>query len=375
MPECIPSPPEEGAKVNEPKVSVIIPVYNVEKYLGKCLDSVLRQTLKDIEVICVDDGSTDSSPRILADYAAKDPRMKVRTLSNAGAGAARNAGMSMASGEYLFFHDSDDWCDKRMLGRLYAAAGKGDCDIVLTGMSRHDGKCAVARPMYPARRILAMKHPFSGLDAADFIFTDARTNPYNKLFKRAFIASGNVRFGEMHRFEDMVFSFTAIAKARRIGVLDAACYHYRMVRNGSLMNTEAHDDKPLCWVEAFREVESVLSADGVLENFAVGLLRSILGTGVRAMMKLAKAESVETLYRELRKEAVDLAGLCGPRIEKLRAGEIETLDIVRRNESALAVALRIAQGKFASPAGRMERALLSARRIAGRIMHDLRRMV
>ncbi len=361
--------------MSEPKVSVVIPVYNVDKHLGECLDSVLRQTLKDIEVVCVDDGSTDDSAKILADYAAKDSRVKVLPRANAGAGAARNAGMAAASGEYLFFHDSDDWCDRCMLKRLYAAARQGDCDIVLTGMSRHDGKCAVAQPMYPTGRVLAMTRPFSGLDAADFIFTDARTNPVNKLFKRAFVTSDGVRFGTMRRIEDMVFSFTAIAKARRIGVLDAAHYHYRMVRSDSLMNTEAHDNKPLCWVEAFREVKGVLAADGVLESFAVGLLRSILGTGIRDMMKLADAESAEALYRELRKEAYDFAGLCGPRTEKLSAGELETLDIVRRNESALAVVLYIARKGRSSPGGRLGRALLSARRLIGRVAHDLRRMV
>lgn len=92
-----------------PKVSVIIPVYNVEKYLGECLDSVLRQTLKDIEIICVDDGSTDGSPKMLAEYAAKDSRIRIITQPNGGLSAARNAGMDAANGKYIYFLDSDDW--------------------------------------------------------------------------------------------------------------------------------------------------------------------------------------------------------------------------------------------------------------------------
>ena len=86
-----------------PKISVIIPVYNVEKYLGECLDSVLRQTLKDIEIICVDDGSTDDSPKILSEYAAKDSRIRIITQPNGGLSAARNAGMDAATGKYIYF--------------------------------------------------------------------------------------------------------------------------------------------------------------------------------------------------------------------------------------------------------------------------------
>ena len=103
-----------------PKVSVIIPVFNVEEYLGECLDSILGQTLREIEVVCVDDGSTDGSAAILDTYAAKDGRVKVLRQPNAGAGAARNAGLAVATGEYLLFCDPDDWCEKRCcLDKVY----------------------------------------------------------------------------------------------------------------------------------------------------------------------------------------------------------------------------------------------------------------
>ena len=91
------------------QVSVVIPIYNTEQYLRQCLDSVVGQTLTDIEVICVDDGSTDGSPPILAEYAAQDSRFQIMTQENAGPGAARNSGLRVSSGEYLIFLDSDDW--------------------------------------------------------------------------------------------------------------------------------------------------------------------------------------------------------------------------------------------------------------------------
>ena len=112
------------------KVSVIIPVYNVEPYLKQCMDSVVGQTLKDIEIICVDDGSTDNSLDILREYAAEDSRIQIIEQKNAGAGAARNNGMRYATGKYLSFLDSDDFFEPRMLEKAYDLAEKDQADFV-----------------------------------------------------------------------------------------------------------------------------------------------------------------------------------------------------------------------------------------------------
>ena len=112
------------------KVSVIIPVYNVEPYLKQCMDSVVGQTLKDIEIICVDDGSTDGSLDILKEYATEDSRIQIIEQKNAGAGAARNNGMRHATGKYLSFLDSDDFFEPRMLEKAYDLAEKDQADFV-----------------------------------------------------------------------------------------------------------------------------------------------------------------------------------------------------------------------------------------------------
>ena len=119
------------------KVSVIIPVYNVEKYLGECLDSVLRQTLKDLEVICVDDGSMDGSPAILAEYARKDPRIKVVTRANGGLSAARNTGMDAATGKYIYFLDSDDWIVDDAMEKCLAVCERDGLDQLVFGCEVH----------------------------------------------------------------------------------------------------------------------------------------------------------------------------------------------------------------------------------------------
>ena len=124
----------------EPKVSVIIPVYNVEEYLRECLDSVVNQTLKEIEIICVDDGSTDSSLDILKEYAEKDNRITVMKQANLHAGVARNAGLSVAKGEYLSFLDSDDFFEKDMLEKMFLKVSSNLSDVIVCSNNLWDDK-------------------------------------------------------------------------------------------------------------------------------------------------------------------------------------------------------------------------------------------
>lgn len=115
--------------MNNPKISIIVPVYNVEKYLSKCLNSLINQTLAELEILCVNDGSTDNSAKILADFAKMDSRIKVFFQENSGQSAARNLAIERATGEYLGFVDSDDWVDLDYFEKLYNTAKKYDCDI------------------------------------------------------------------------------------------------------------------------------------------------------------------------------------------------------------------------------------------------------
>ena len=113
-----------------PKISVIIPVYNVEEYLCQCLESVIKQTLREIEIICIDDGSTDNSLKILQEYAQKDRRITVLKQENLHAGVARNAGLAVAKGEYIHFLDSDDWIDEETYAKLYDLITTTQADFV-----------------------------------------------------------------------------------------------------------------------------------------------------------------------------------------------------------------------------------------------------
>lgn len=121
-----------GEQMTVPKVSVIIPVYNTEKYLARCLDSVIGQTERDLEIICVNDGSTDGSAAILARYAATDPRIRVITQENGGLGPARNAGLETTTGDYVMFVDSDDFIPKDAIAKLMTAAREAKLPLVVS---------------------------------------------------------------------------------------------------------------------------------------------------------------------------------------------------------------------------------------------------
>ena len=118
---------------NNVKVSIVVPIYNVERYLAQCLDSIIAQTLQDIEIICVNDGSTDSSAEIIDSYAQKDPRIRVITKQNTGYGNSMNIGFDAAQGEYVGIVESDDYADKEMFETLYRIAKGNDLDVVKSG--------------------------------------------------------------------------------------------------------------------------------------------------------------------------------------------------------------------------------------------------
>jgi glycosyltransferase involved in cell wall biosynthesis len=355
----------------DPKVSVVVPVFNVGKYLGESLESLLRQTLEEIEIVCVDDGSTDSSAAALADFAARDARVKVLTQANAGAGAARNAGLEAAQGEYVFFCDPDDWCEKRMLAAMYRCAKREDCDVVLAGALRHDTVCGVPYAAYPTRRLLAMKHPFAGRDAADFIFSDAKANPWNKLVRREFLSAHGIRFQEQLRENDLYFSYATVAAAARIGIVDGAYYHYRIGRPGSLQDNVRSDGSPLLWLNAFAAVKERLRREGMLDVFSLGLLRILAGTGCRNMLKQHSPDAISAHYAVLRREIVEFSSMCGERAASLGEGERAIIGIVLSSESPLPLATHMARRYQALSVGRGSSSTTALVRRAARMLHGV----
>ena len=224
------------------KFSVIIPVYNVEKFLRECLNSITSQTLKNFEVICIDDGSTDNSLRILQEYANKDSRFKVISQTNQGQGVARNNGIDLANGEYIVFVDPDDFIEPNALEFIYDKFKQTDVDIV-----QFDYATCRENAKYSGTRAFKkrMKKEFGYVIKNNQIFSWQEIKKKNlqgmslcvwdKAYKTAFIKQHNIKFAPNKNGEDHIFSISANLLADKILYINRAFYRYR-TRLGSAVN-------------------------------------------------------------------------------------------------------------------------------------------
>lgn len=238
------------------KVSVILPVYNEELYLQQCLDSICGQTLKEIEIICVDDGSTDSSLNILYDYAKRDERVKVLAQENRYAGAARNSGMQNAKGKYLLFLDSDDYFELDMLEKMYGKAEGSQLDIVMCRYDSYDDSADRIVPLNFSIRDSFLPEGldvFAGKELKDSgIFQVTVGWAWDKLLRREFVQDCGYLFPEFRSSEDGFFVYMLMARAKRIGILPERMVHHRINNANSLSNTKESD-----WENGFKMIELI----------------------------------------------------------------------------------------------------------------------
>lgn len=251
--------PANAPGENAPKVSVVVPVYNVEQYLDKALHSLRVQTLKDMEFVCVNDGSTDNSLAILREYEAKDPHVHVLTQSNAGAGVARNTGMKLARGEYLSFLDADDFFEPEMLHMAYKHARAQSADVVVFRCDEYheNTKLFVPTKWTIKTDILPAKRPFARNDIPKNIFGAFIGWPWDKLFRADFVRENGLRFQETRTTNDMLFVFSAIVKASRITTMDSVLAHHRRTARTLSVTRELSWN---CFYEALCAVKKQLIA-------------------------------------------------------------------------------------------------------------------
>ena len=261
----------------EPKVSVIIPVYNAEKYLRECLDSVVGQTLQDIEIICVDAGSTDSSAAIIAEYQAVDSRVVFITdKGRLDAGSARNIGMEYASGKYLSILDADDFFEKEMLEETYKKACSLNADVVVYGAKKFDMRKLKVYDMPWALKVNKCpgKDVFSPVEMKDHLFNSFQNWTWNKLFSREFIRRNNIAFQSIARTNDMAFVCQALAVAERIAIQPVAYTTYRVAAGGSLQDT--NEKQPFAFWDAYKETKNRLETSGVYQLYEKSFCNRIL---------------------------------------------------------------------------------------------------
>ncbi|MGF0069765.1 FkbM family methyltransferase [Candidatus Spyradosoma sp. SGI.093] len=283
-------------EVDYPLVSVVVPVYNVEKYLRECLDSICGQTLKNIEIICVNDGSTDGSPAILEEYASKDSRMRIISQENRGLSAARNAGLSVARGKYIYFMDSDDVSPQDALGKMFAEMEKNSLDVLLFGAESffESEDLEKAHPVY---KTLYKRRPFEAQSGQSLVlaFKNAGCgfSPSACCYcsTRRFLNENSIRFPEGILYEDNVFFWKMILAAKRAKSISDALFR-RRVRAGSTMTNKKI---------SFRNFKSYATVVFELEK----LKEKFLGAAIVEVLRGYARGTSETLvrfYREISME-------------------------------------------------------------------------
>jgi len=295
-----------------PKVSVIIPIYNTERYLAQCLDSVVAQTLEDIEIICVDDGSTDGSATILREYAQRDERVVVVHQQNQGLSAARNAGLDVASGDFIQFLDSDDWAEPTLLEDAYTRCVDDQAEMCIvrfryvredTGVTL-DADCSLRMNLIPEKR------PFSRADVSGGLFELSTPAAWNKMLSRSFVAHKGLRFsGGAFDIEDVPFTYMALIQAERITVVDKVLVNYRTGVAGSLM-ANVHE-RPTAICQALLLVKDGAKSLGVFDEIERDFVSTALDQCLYHLKIAKTVEAFQTLYEALKQTYFAELGIDG----------------------------------------------------------------
>lgn len=285
-----------------PIVSVVIPVYNAERYLNECLDSLLNQTLKDIEIICVDDGSKDNSLDILKEYAMKDNRIKVVSQANQGAGLARNAGVELATGKYLSILDADDFFAPDMLLHTVRKAEEDQSEIVVFGAWNYSDVTHATSPLKAVLRtdLVNVKSPFSKREFPKYILNFTLGCAWNKLFLRSFVMDNKLRFQAVRLADDIYFTMLALVKAERISILDEKLLYYRMAN--PLSQQGQTNKTPTEFFLAYYGVKQTLQEEGLYEQVEQSFVNRAMANCISRLGMLSAYEPYEYLYNKLKNE-------------------------------------------------------------------------
>ena len=259
------------------KVSVIIPVYNVEEYIEECVESVVNQTLKEIEIIIVNDGTLDNSMKKIERFLS-DKRIIVINKGNGGLSSARNAGLEIAKGEYISFVDSDDFIDEMLLEKLYKNAENND--IIISDVVECNN-------ITQEKKLREIKNEIKKYNKGSYFWRYCGFSVWNKMYKRNFLIENNIKFIEGIIFEDIPFNFYSLFLSNRVKYVEETYYYYRAKRKNSILNT-LNEEKSL---KAYNKINIKL------ENFPLVQLEDIFSK-LRAYIWKIYYVSQEAKYRE-----------------------------------------------------------------------------
>ena len=280
------------------KVSIIVPVYNVERYLARCLDSCINQTFTDIEIICVNDGSTDRSLEILEAYARMDSRVKIITKENGGLSSARNTGVEVAQGEYILYVDSDDYVSSTLVENVYNNAQSNNSDVVIFDYYW-------LRPNVAERRALTIepfgnKYVDSTFNADNIDFNDYKFVPVTawvKLYKTDLLKDNGIIFDEGLIYEDISYWSKVFVNAKRISYLNEPLYAYMVGRPEQIM--ARNDEKLFDIIKIYEIVENTFKASGYYEKFKPAIDILMIMDSLKKLSSI-RHDLRETLYDALK---------------------------------------------------------------------------
>ena len=278
------------------EISVVIPVYNVDKYLATCLDSIQAQTFSDIDIICINDGSTDDSGEILHRYATKDHRIKIINQANAGLSAARNIGIMASESKYIAFIDSDDYILPDFLERLYKTAEQNQSDICGCNFFKLHHNTLTAKNNSAAEQIYTPALPIL-LDKRNFVHFSV----WNKLYRRELIQ--NIKFINGIYFEDWVFNSCVFAKAKNFTWINEKLYVYR-IRNDSIMRSKFSEKKLNDYVIGINKVHEYYMQN--CPQYWHLLKKSRIARTVKMLMNSIYRSKDKNLYKKAKMKFKDL---------------------------------------------------------------------
>lgn len=276
-----------------PKISIIIPVYNVEKYIDKCLSSLVNQTLEDIEIIVVNDGSPDNSQKIIDNYVKKYPnKVKSFIKENGGQGSARNFGLTKANGEYIGYVDSDDYVELDMYEKLYNVAKKKNLDIVI---------CGSYNVYENGNKYIELEKDFLGNGKINAFF--GRMAVWNKIYKRKLLVTSKVQFRSKVWYEDLDFTVKMILNSKKIGYVNEPLYDY-LIREGSTMNN-SNVDRNLEILLAFDELRNDNNYKKYYAEIEYLAIYHIFITAITRIIRIDNNKSKKEVINKLRRYVID----------------------------------------------------------------------
>lgn len=242
------------------KLSIIVPVYNVEKYLPKCLESLIKQTLNDIEIICVNDGSMDNSLAILKEFASRDSRIRIIDNQHQGVAKTRNTGIEQSTGEYIGFVDSDDYIDIDFFEKLYNSATKSNSDIAIASILKHKNFFNIYNAKYTKEETAITIQDKIKLceDKKHFFFY-----AWNKIYHSGFIKKNNIKFSEGQIYEDVMFAIKALYYSNKIISVYGTKYHYIEHENSLTKYKDKTGEKEHDLIKAYSELQEFCNSKNI----------------------------------------------------------------------------------------------------------------